>query len=168
MMDLVLETPRCVLTPLARTDAAELHALWTTPGVRRFLWDDEIIPPARTDEALRKSAELFREHHFGLWAIRVNGSPALAGFAGVWPFRDPPEFELLYAIGEPWWGQGYAVEAARAVIDHCFGPLDLERMRASTDAANTASIRVLEKLGFKLARRDTVGGLDTMFFELPR
>src|SRR5439155_12623220 len=36
------------LLPLARSDANELHALWTTPSVRRFLWDGEIIPFERT------------------------------------------------------------------------------------------------------------------------
>jgi RimJ/RimL family protein N-acetyltransferase len=40
-------------------------------------------------------------------------------------------------------------------------------VRASTDVGNVASIRVLEKLGARFDRRDTVGCLDTVFYELP-
>ena len=51
---------------------------------------------------------------------------------------------------------------------HCFDTLGMPSVRASTDAANAASVRVLEKLGFSLPRRQTVAGLDTVFYELRR
>ncbi|RPJ72107.1 MAG: N-acetyltransferase [Acidobacteria bacterium] len=66
------------------------------------------------------------------------------------------------------WGQGYAAEIARAVIDYCFGSLVMPVIRASTDTGNRASARVLEKLGFCVVDRRTVGGLDTLFYELAR
>jgi RimJ/RimL family protein N-acetyltransferase len=153
------------LTPVSAADETEIHALWTTPGVRRFLWDDEIIPVQAAAEAMATSAALFERHRFGLWAVRLSGSSAIEGFTGIWPFRDPPEFELLFGVAEPLWGQGYAVEAAGAVLAYCQAVLDMPGVRASTDAANTASIRVLEKLGFAATRRATVAGLDTIFFE---
>ena len=164
-MATTLTTARCLLRPAAPADAAELHALWITPGVRRFLWDDEIIPPERAMETVATSAELFDRHRFGLWTVRLKGSPAIQGFSGIWPFRNPPEFELLFGVAEPLWGQGYAVEAARAVLGYCAAVLDMPRVRASTDAGNAASIRVLGKLGFTELRRATTGGLDTIFFE---
>jgi RimJ/RimL family protein N-acetyltransferase len=160
-----LRTGRCELRPVAPADAAELHALWITPGVRKFLWDDDLIPPARAAEAVATSRELFDRHRFGLWAVRVNGAPAIQGFAGIWPFRDPPAFELLFGMAEPLWGRGYAVEAARAVLAYCAAVLDMPLVRASTDAGNAASIRVLDKLGFRRVRRATIAGLDTIFFE---
>jgi RimJ/RimL family protein N-acetyltransferase len=160
-----LKTSRCELRPAAPADAAELHALWISPGVRRFLWDDEVIPPERATAAVASSVALFDRHRFGLWTVRLKGSPAIHGFAGIWPFRDPPEFELLFGMAEPLWGQGYAVEAASAVLAYCAAVLDMPRIRASTDAGNVASIRVLDKLGFAEARRAIAGGLDTIFFE---
>jgi RimJ/RimL family protein N-acetyltransferase len=57
---------------------------------------------------------------------------------------------------------------AEAVIAYCFDSLAMSVVRASTDAANMASIRVLEKLGFDFVHRSTVGGLDTVFYELAR
>ena len=161
----VLVTSRCELRPVTPGDAAELHALWTAPGVRRFLWDDEIIPPERTADAIRASESLFRDHRFGLWAVRLQGEAPIAGFSGLWPFRDPPEFELLYGVAVSNWGRGLAVEVSEAVLDYCRDELALTTVRASTDAANTASVRVLDRLGFAQVRRALVGGLDTLFYE---
>jgi [ribosomal protein S5]-alanine N-acetyltransferase len=154
--------------PVAPADGAALHTLWTSPGVRRYLWDDEIISRERTTDAIASSQELFDAHDFGLWLVRDRTDHSLIGFAGLWPFRDQQEFELLYGVDERMWGHGYAVEASRAVIKYCFNALHLPVIRASTDVANAASIRVLEKLGFTQTRREVVSGIDTAFFELPR
>jgi RimJ/RimL family protein N-acetyltransferase len=164
-MAAVLRTPRCELRPVMPADADQLHALWITPGVRRFLWDNEIIPRERADEVVAASDDLFARQRFGLWAVRLNGAAAIEGFTGIWPFRDPPAFELLFGIAEPLWGQGYAPEAARAVLAYCAAVLEMPRVGASTDAGNAASIRVLHKLGFVQTRRAAAGGLDTIFFE---
>jgi len=160
-----LTTARFALRPLGAADAQELHALWTAPGVRRFLWDDEVIPRAQTDEIVARSAELFAGRGLGLWGARARdrgAHDALAGFAGYWYFRDPPELELLYGVAEP--GRGAATEIARALVDYGFDALGFDEIRASTDAAHAASARVLDKLGFTLERRATAAGLDTLFY----
>jgi RimJ/RimL family protein N-acetyltransferase len=163
-----LKTARTVLRPVTIGDAPELHQLWTGAGVRRFLWDGEIIPEARTSDTIARSERMFAERRHGLWTARDAGDRRLIGFAGLWPFRDPPDIELVYGVGESYWGQGYAAELARGVIGYCFTALDMPAIAASTDQANVTSIRVLEKLGFRLTRRAAMGGLDTVFFELRR
>jgi ribosomal-protein-alanine N-acetyltransferase len=163
-----LQTERCLLRPVASGDTVLLHHMWITPGVRRYLWDDEIIPIERARDVVEQSERLFRERAFGLWGVWLLSPRSLIGFAGLWPFRDPPELELVYGLAESHWGHGYATEAARAVIEYCFAALDLPAVRASTDAGNTASVRVLDRLGFSFERRAVVAGLDTMFYELTR
>lgn len=168
-----LETPRLRLAPFRSDEAGLLHQLWMDPGVRRYLWDDQVIPPEQTAEILTKSEELFRQHGYGLWAVRLrlrNGPPSgdLAGFAGFWHFRDPPELELIFGLAPAAWGLGLAVEASRALLRYAFEELGFPEVRASTDAANQASLRVLEKLGMRCERRATVQGLDTVFFSLRR
>lgn len=167
-MQTELSSARCDLVPVTHADAAALHALWTAPGVRRYLWDGEIIPRERTDEAISTSEDLFERHDFGLWLLRERIDHSLIGFAGFWPFREADEFELLYGIDERMWGHGYGVEASQAVIDYGFTQLGMPVIRASTDVANAASVRVLEKLGFVQTRRQVVNGLDTIFFEKQR
>ena len=50
-------------------------------------------------------------------------------------------------IGTPYWGNGYATEAAKALIDYCFRDLNLNRVAASYFGSNLASRRVMEKAG---------------------
>ena len=153
---------------MSTADVEALHALWTSAGVRRYLWDDEIISRERTDDAIATSERLFEEHDFGLWVMRDRFDKSLAGFTGIWPFREAGEFELLYGVDERLWGHGYATEAAQAVIEYCFTTLRMPSICASSDVDNAASHRVLEKLGFSQMRRDTVGGIDTIFYERAR
>ena len=163
-----LSTARCDLHPVTPADAAELHALWTSPGVRRFLWDEEIISRERTDDAIATSELLFEKSDYGLWVVRERIDRSLTGFAGIWPFRDEQDFELVFGIHERLWSHGYASEVCQAVIDYCFTTLNMPVIHASTDAGNDASVRVLEKMGFRNTRRAVVNRLDTIFFERTR
>ena len=72
----------------------------------------------------------------------------LIGMCGVAQLygEDP---EIGYWLGQPYWGQGYATEAARAVIDYAFEDLRLERLESGARVSNPASRRVLEKCGFQ-------------------
>jgi ribosomal-protein-alanine N-acetyltransferase len=168
MTPLTFETDRCELRPVSPGDTNELHRLWITPGVRKFLWDDEIISLERAAEAVAMSLELFARDRFGLWAVRRKGSQEICGFAGLWPFRDPPEIELLYGVAEPLWGQGYAVEVSQAILTYCYDTLGMSVVRASINAPHVASARVLEKLGFTRVRQGTVDGSEHIFFERAR
>ena len=79
-----LTTKRCVLRPITPDDAAQLHELWSSPGVRRFLWDDEIIPIARTRAAIEQSQTMFDEQAYGLW--------------GAWPSACAKSHRLCRAV----------------------------------------------------------------------
>ncbi len=156
----VLGTRRLLLAPLTAADTDALHGLWTTPEVRHFLWDGEVIPHERTAAIVAESARLFAVHGFGLWGARLRDGSSLVGFGGYWYFRDPPELALLYGMAAEHWGQGLATELARAVMTYGLTVLGFPEIRASTDVGNQASARVLEKLGLGFERRAVVGGLD--------
>jgi len=57
--------------------------------------------------------------------------------------------EIGYSIGVPYWGNGYATESVRALLDHAFSDLGCERLEAGARVSNPASRRVLEKCGFQ-------------------
>jgi len=160
----VIETGRLVLRPVSAADDAELHALFSQPGVRRFLFDDEVVTPLKTAEIIGTSETLFTQHGFGLWLARLRERGAAVGFGGFWYFRDPPELELLYGVGDDHRKKGYGREIARAVIAYGEEVLEMPTIRASTDAGHLESQRLLEELGFKFERRAIVGGLDTVFY----
>jgi RimJ/RimL family protein N-acetyltransferase len=72
----------------------------------------------------------------------------LIGMAGFATLRGAHP-EIGYWLGVPYWGRGYATEAARAVIDHAFSGCELELLEAGARVSNPASRRVLEKCGFQ-------------------
>jgi RimJ/RimL family protein N-acetyltransferase len=82
-----------------------------------------------------------------VFLIATRGGAAI-GACGIAQFGEEPP-EIGYWLGVPFWGQGYATEAARAVIDHAFGDLGYDVVAGGARVSNPASRRVLEKCGFQ-------------------
>ena len=168
MIPSTLRTERLRLQPFTAAEADELHALWIQPEVRRYLWDDEIIPSAQTAEIVQRSEELFAAEGLGLWSIRRETGSPLLGFGGYWHFRDPPELELILGLAPSCWRQGFATEVGVALLRFGFDALGFQQIRGSTDAPNERSIRLMERLGMTYEKRAIVGGLDTIFYRAQR
>lgn len=161
---LVLETVRLRLEPVLPRDATAMHRLWTDPEVRRYLWDDEVIPFERAEAAALASAADFAAHRFGLWSLIERRTGALAGFCGLRTEGIGDEPELLFGLLPAYWGRGLVQEASRAVLDYVFRTLGLPRVIAATDVANERSARTLAAIGMRLERRGLHDGLDTLFY----
>jgi ribosomal-protein-alanine N-acetyltransferase len=164
---MVLTTARTTLRPLVADDVPALHALWTDPDVRKYLWDDTIITRERAAEVVAASDDDFAAHRFGLWAVHETATGDWIGFCG---FRSSvaKDVELLYGIWPRYWGQGLVTEAARALLAYAFLTLGVAEVSAATDVPNEASARVLKRLGMQFERRGLLNGLDTLFYRLSR
>lgn len=163
-----ITTERLVLSPFAPADAAALHDLWTNADVRRYLFDDEIIPRSFVDDEIAASERLMAEHGYGLWTMRPRTTAEIIGFCGYRYFHEPPQLQLLYGLHPGWWGRGLASEAARAMIRHGFEVNGFSRIIASADGPNVASVRVMERAGMRFWKREIVNGLDTIYYDLTR
>jgi RimJ/RimL family protein N-acetyltransferase len=163
-----LFTERLCLCPIEVDEVEELHGLWTDEQVRRFLWDGEIVSLERTKEIVENSKALFDERRFGIWGIRERGSSELIGFAGYWHFRTPPSLELLFGVAPSHWRRGIATESGRRLIRYAFEDLGFDTVDASTDHDNTASIRVLQKVGMLRRRAEIHDGRGTFFYRIAR
>jgi RimJ/RimL family protein N-acetyltransferase len=82
-------------------------------------------------------------------SIFVASSDEYCGSVGLHIERDHERAEMGYWIGVPYWGRGYASEAAQVVVDYGFRELGLNRIYATVFAGNTASRRVAEKAGMR-------------------
>ena len=144
-----LHTARLRLRPFTSADADALFALHSNAHVLRY-WDS---PPwtehERAERFLATCRQLAEEGSGARLAIDRATDGAFVGWCGL--SRWNPDYRsasLGYCLDEPAWGHGYATEAAGAVLQWAFGTLDLNRVQAEADTRNTASARVLEKLGF--------------------
>ncbi len=156
VVDYVLRTERLILRPVTADDHAALLAHWGAPDVRRFLFDGAMLSVAEIAEAIEDSARDFARAGYGLWLVHENGRSDLVGTAGLRPLENLG-LEIFYSLAPGSWGQGYATEAARAVLDHALGSLGLPEVLAEVDAGNSASIAVIERLG--MTEFDMVPGL---------
>jgi [ribosomal protein S5]-alanine N-acetyltransferase len=165
-----IETSRLVLQPFERHDLEELHSLWTDATMRRFLWDDQIISREAASEVIGLSIENFATRRFGFWSVSFKDSPTLIGFCGLRNFKDPErggeEVEIIYGITGEHCGTGLATEAAKAVLRYGFEKCELERIHAGADPPNTASFRVMEKLGMRFSGRVSINGIETDYYLL--
>ncbi|HKS40763.1 MAG TPA: GNAT family N-acetyltransferase [Blastocatellia bacterium] len=163
-----IQTSRLRLRPITGADLDAIHRLWIDPGVRRYLWDDEVIPIDQAASAIETSQSLFEANGYGLWIVCPRDEETVIGFCGYWFFHDPPELELLYGIATTEWNKAFATEAAIAMIKYGFEELSFNRIQASTDEANQASVRVMEKAGMIFDKRDLTNGLDTIYYSITR
>lgn len=164
MMKRALETTRLQLRPCRLEDVELIHALWADEGVRRFLFDEHVISPDEARSFVSESLANFERYGYGLWLVLARDAVGLIGFAGLLRSEgDTPN--LIYGIHTDFWGEGYATEAARAVLSYAFEKLDLPKVKADVDEPNVASVRVLEKLGMKRVKRAVVKERLLLYFE---
>jgi ribosomal-protein-alanine N-acetyltransferase len=150
-----LVTKRLILREFIESDWPAVLAYQADPRYLRYYeWTE------RTPEAVQAFVAMFVAHQhaeprtkFQL-AITSKSDHQLIGNCGVrMASSDAHEGEIGYELA-PWhWGQGYATEAARAVVRFGFTGLGLHRIWAQCNAVNTASAHVLEKVGMRLEGR---------------
>jgi RimJ/RimL family protein N-acetyltransferase len=139
----VLATQRLVLRAPRREDAKAIAHL---ANDRRIAVNTARIPhPYSLGDAEGFIAAVNRRDGEAAFAITLDAT--LIGVCGVDPRENGPE--IGYWFGVPYWGQGYATEAVRALIDHAFAHLAHEALQAGARVSNPASRRVLEKCGFQ-------------------
>jgi RimJ/RimL family protein N-acetyltransferase len=151
-----LVTERLLLRPFRRADAPEFARLAGDWAVASMTSD---IPyPFADKQALAWIKPVRGEVRF---ALEVDGT--LIGGAGFYRRRSGAA-ELGFWLGRAWWGQGYATEAARAVVAHGLSLRRLPGFSSAHFVDNPASARVLAKLGFEPAGRGSIAcaarGLD--------
>src|SRR5262249_6845437 len=95
---------------------------------------------------------MYERHGFGLFRVERRDDGASVGMCGLIRRDGLDDVDIGFAFLESARGQGYASEAARAVLDYGLGELGLERIVAITNVDNHASSRVLEKLGMRYVR----------------
>jgi RimJ/RimL family protein N-acetyltransferase len=145
-----LRTARLLLRSLEREDVPALVRL---AGVKEIAATTLNIPHPYTENDARsflaKASEEFGAGNSIAYAICVAPSRELCGAVGLNIAETHMRAELGYWIGVPFWRMGFATEAAGAVLAFGFQALRLHRIHAHHFSGNTASQRVLEKIGMR-------------------
>jgi [ribosomal protein S5]-alanine N-acetyltransferase len=154
------ETPRLRLRGLRDGDQQFLATLDSDPEVMKYIHTG----PLSKEMAIRFAESQIQmtafRRHAGKWIAELHdGTPVGWVELGKLSGPDRDDLQVGYEFAPPHWGHGYATEAVRRILDYAFGMLELDRVAAIARAENPASVRVLEKLGFRKVGRRKDDGL---------
>lgn len=141
----MLETRRLFLRKFDERDVDAVYKMRSDAETMRYIRE-----PQNWNESvswLKLISSRWEDEGLGFCAVIEKSSKDLIGWCGLWRLVETGEMEIGYAIAKEFWGQGYAVEAAHAFIHYGFNELIAGRIVAVARPENTASRRVMEKLG---------------------
>ena len=154
-MDVFVETDRVALRRFTRDDLELIVGLDNDPGVKRYIDDGAAVDREELAENLDWWLGYYEKFEaYGFWAAIEKATGLFIGWFHFRPGESvgPLEPELGYRLHRRSWGQGYATEVSRALIDKGFTELGIERVYAQTMAVNVGSRRVMEKAGLRFVR----------------
>ena len=144
---MILETGRLILDTWLSSDWTAFRPIAIDVEVMRYItggvpWSDEQIRGFVDGQVA-----LYTERGFCRWKLIEKCTGELAGFCGVGFWRDAPDPEIGWWLRRRSWGRGLATEAARAALRDAYERVGLNRIISVAARANTASTRIMEKLG---------------------
>ena len=147
------------MRPLTPDDAAFIVELLNDPSFIRNIGDRGV----RTEEDARRyiiegPMSSYARHGFGLCAVDLADAGVSIGICGLLQRNELSVPDIGFAFLSGYRAQGYAREAAAAVLDDARMRLGLESVLAIVNPDNTPSIRLLERLGFQFERLIRLGG----------
>lgn len=146
-----IETERLVLREFELDDAQDVYAFASNPQVTRYTCDSDVVNSV--DDVRRIIVDVwhsdYRNHGYGRLAVVHKKDDKVIGFCGLKYLDDMDEIDIGYRFLPEYWGQGIATEAASACLRHAETNLGLRNIIGLVMAENTASHRVLQKLGFR-------------------
>ncbi len=147
---MTIQTDRLYIVEISWEDAEHIHKIHSIPDVDKY---NTLGLPKNIDEtkALIKSAIEDQSHknrkEFA-WIVRLKDSDIIIGLCGMFNSADKFKIgEIYYKLIPEYWGQGYATEIAKALVNFGFNDLKLHRIEAGAAVGNTTSLKVLEKIG---------------------
>jgi RimJ/RimL family protein N-acetyltransferase len=146
----VIETERLLLRPFELSDASRVRELVN----RREIYEVTSLIPYPYDEGMAEAwisthKKAYFEDRGVIFAIVEKESLELIGAIGIGGDKENKRGTLGYWLGVPYWGKGYATEAARVVLGFVFNVLEYHRIEADHFECNPASGRVLQKIGMQ-------------------
>lgn len=149
--EIFIETDRLYLRQWAEKDKQEYARLNANPEVMEFF--PSVLTAVQSHEQLERLSNDIRRRGYGFFALERKSDGAFLGFTGISHpgFEAPftPCIEIGWRIDKPYWGNGYATEAAIASLAYAFEWIGVKEVVSSTSIHNQRSEKVMKKIGMK-------------------
>jgi len=153
-----IHSDHLTLTTWTENDIEAAQRLWGDPKVMEFIDIRSALNREHVEEQLRR--EIDRQNKYGVqyWKVLLKANAEPIGCCGLRPYDlENRVYEIGFHIMSAHWGQGYATEAAKAVINHAFKKMQVPKLFAGHNPKNATSKALLLKLGFSF--------IGTQFYE---
>lgn len=162
-----IETKRLILREFQPKDVHQIAPILANPQVMKFS-PTGILSALQTQEKIDGFITSYKEFGFGKWAVIFKESNQLIGYCGIAieQIDNVTEREIGYRLHPNFWGKGLATEAASATIQYGFEQFKFTDIIGIVNPANTASVRVLEKIGMKSEKATIFHGFEIYIYRV--
>lgn len=161
------QTERLEHRALTVDDAEDFFALNSHPDVMRFTGEPRLQSLDEAKDAIANYPD-FDTVGYGRWGCVLKENQSVIGFCGLKYLHELDAVDVGFRFLPRYWGRGFATEACAASIAFGFDVLKLQCIIGLVLAENTASIRVLEKVGMRSDGTITYEGIPALRYEIRR
>ena len=147
---MLLQTKRLIIEHFKESDISDWAKIESDANVRRFV-DGKALSFDEARKYVEMNIRQYQKIGYGRYAVRLKEKRKLIGMCGF--LKENYGIDFGYRYSKISWGKGFGFEAAKVVLNYGFSELGLKKVVGLTAEKNFGSIRILEKLGFKLQER---------------
>ncbi len=165
--NIILNSNRLILREFELSDAEEIYKLNSDKEVIRYTGDIAFESVEAASEFLSNYND-YELNGYGRWAVIEKESKAFRGWCGL-KYHSEGFTDIGFRFHRMYWGNGYASESAKSVLDYGFNSLCLTEIIGRASQENIASIKVLEKIGMKFWKKDVCEGIpNSVYYKLDK
>ena len=164
----VLQTKRLILRRFRDQDLDAYADMCADPEVMRYLLVGKTLTREESWQHMAGIEGHWQLKGYGLMAVEDRKSGDLVGRIGFLQPEGWPGFELAWTLARPYWGRGYATEAARAAMAYAFEQLGQEKIISLIHPDNKPSIRLAERLGETVEDTIVIKGRETLCYSIDK
>jgi [ribosomal protein S5]-alanine N-acetyltransferase len=146
---MIVVLDRYILAPLGAADEQLVVDLWQDVSVRQHLGGIVSLPQIKA----RFEAMVNPDHHSLFYTIKDKDDQVAIGLLSIDDYHDTAKKELSYQLLPAYWGQNIAFACIKAFLTFSLPTLQLEKVYAETQSANTRSVKLLKRLGMQEYQR---------------
>lgn len=170
-MNLILETERLLLRPMETSDAEALFILDSNPNVHLYLGNNPVTNIAQCHEIIKSIQNQYVKNGIGRFMVVLKDTNEVIGWAGLKYITEEDNghinfYDIGYRLQEKHWRKGYALEAAKAWLNHAFTEMKIPAVYASAHVDNIGSHKILEKIGLRQNGQYLWNGITCNWYEL--
>lgn len=159
-----LFTETLILRSFMLEDVPSLFEIVNEPDIFQYFPHKEAWALEKCERYINYQSRHWEKFGYGHWAVTFRETGQLMGWCGLEFLPDTEETEVGYLFSHPFWGKGYATEAASASVAFGEDVVGLKEIIGLTDPLNIASQRVLEKSGLAFTRKQVYFGIEMFRF----